>query len=98
MEEEESSKWDYDGKVTPEEVAAAAMYLKDTSGKEGIQELISCCDVLEGCFHTLESLVSWNFLASSAANSVIFFSELPPSSTAVLASFIHFSEFLLPLL
>jgi hypothetical protein len=40
---------DYDGKVTPEEVAAAAMYLKDTLGKEGIQELISCCDVLEGC-------------------------------------------------
>ncbi|KAG6768793.1 hypothetical protein POTOM_027722 [Populus tomentosa] len=39
---------DYDGKVAPEEVAAAAMYLKDTLGKEGIQELISCCDVLEG--------------------------------------------------
>ncbi|KAL3568534.1 hypothetical protein D5086_005972 [Populus alba] len=48
MEEEESSKWDYDGKDTPEEVAAAAMYLKDTSGKEGIQELTSCGDVLEG--------------------------------------------------
>ncbi|PKA56234.1 Caltractin [Apostasia shenzhenica] len=32
---------DHDGKVTPEEVAAAAMYLKDTLGKEGIQELIS---------------------------------------------------------
>ncbi|KAL6976510.1 hypothetical protein U1Q18_025300 [Sarracenia purpurea var. burkii] len=32
---------DYDGKVTPEEVAAAATYLKDTLGKEGIQELIS---------------------------------------------------------
>ncbi|XP_043722285.1 mitochondrial proton/calcium exchanger protein-like isoform X2 [Telopea speciosissima] len=32
---------DYDGKVTPEEVAGAAMYLKDTIGKEGIQELIS---------------------------------------------------------
>ncbi|KAF9679266.1 hypothetical protein SADUNF_Sadunf07G0122100 [Salix dunnii] len=31
---------DYDGKVTPEEVAAAAMYLKDTLGKEGIHELI----------------------------------------------------------
>ncbi|KAG2693777.1 hypothetical protein I3760_08G111700 [Carya illinoinensis] len=31
---------DYDGKVTPEEVASAAMYLKDTLGKEGIQELI----------------------------------------------------------
>lgn len=31
---------DYDGKVTPEEVAAAAMYLKDTIGKEGLQELI----------------------------------------------------------
>ncbi|KAK6231991.1 hypothetical protein SCA6_002064 [Theobroma cacao] len=26
---------DYDGKVTPEEVASAAMYLKDTLGKEG---------------------------------------------------------------
>lgn len=32
---------DFDGKVTPEEVAAAAMYLKDTLGKEGIQELVS---------------------------------------------------------
>ncbi|XP_030540700.1 mitochondrial proton/calcium exchanger protein [Rhodamnia argentea] len=32
---------DYDGKVTPEEVASAAMYLKDTLGKDGIQELIS---------------------------------------------------------
>ncbi|XAR64546.1 hypothetical protein NMG60_11008272 [Bertholletia excelsa] len=32
---------DYDGKVTPEEVAAAAIYLKDTLGKEGVQELIS---------------------------------------------------------
>ncbi|KAL6545257.1 hypothetical protein OROGR_009131 [Orobanche gracilis] len=31
---------DYDGKVTPEEVASAAMYLKDTLDKEGIQELI----------------------------------------------------------
>ncbi|GJN14573.1 hypothetical protein PR202_gb01417 [Eleusine coracana subsp. coracana] len=32
---------DLDGKVTPEEVAAAAAYLKDTIGKEGVQELIS---------------------------------------------------------
>ncbi|XP_022761449.1 mitochondrial proton/calcium exchanger protein-like isoform X2 [Durio zibethinus] len=32
---------DYDGKVTPEEVAAAAIYLKDTLGKAGVQELIS---------------------------------------------------------
>ncbi|XP_052203195.1 LOW QUALITY PROTEIN: uncharacterized protein LOC127808667 [Diospyros lotus] len=32
---------DYDGKVTQEEVASAAMYLKDTIGKEGIQVLIS---------------------------------------------------------
>ncbi|KAG8641546.1 hypothetical protein MANES_12G000200v8 [Manihot esculenta] len=32
---------DYDGKVTPEEVASAAMYLKDHLGKEGIQDLIS---------------------------------------------------------
>ncbi|EEF32570.1 leucine zipper-ef-hand containing transmembrane protein, putative [Ricinus communis] len=32
---------DSDGKVTPEEVASAAMYLKDTLGEEGIQELIS---------------------------------------------------------
>ncbi|CAM8965921.1 unnamed protein product [Rhodiola kirilowii] len=31
---------DHDGKVTPEEVAAAAMYLKDTLNKEGVQELI----------------------------------------------------------
>ncbi|KAL8557761.1 hypothetical protein ACS0TY_005025 [Phlomoides rotata] len=32
---------DHDGKVTEDEVAAAAMYLKDTLNKEGIQELIS---------------------------------------------------------
>ncbi|XP_024030213.1 mitochondrial proton/calcium exchanger protein [Morus notabilis] len=32
---------DYDGKVTPEEVASAAIYLKDTLGKEGIDELIN---------------------------------------------------------
>ncbi|KAK9673526.1 hypothetical protein RND81_12G173100 [Saponaria officinalis] len=32
---------DYDGKVTPEEVASAAAYLKDTLDKDGIQELIS---------------------------------------------------------
>lgn len=32
---------DYDGKVTPEEVAAATMYLKHTFGKDGVQELIS---------------------------------------------------------
>ncbi|ONK57880.1 uncharacterized protein A4U43_C09F5150 [Asparagus officinalis] len=32
---------DHDGKVTAEEVAAAAMYLKDTLGKESVQELIS---------------------------------------------------------
>lgn len=32
---------DHDGKVTPDEVAAAAMYLKDTLGKEGVQELIN---------------------------------------------------------
>eukprot|EP00262_Sarcandra_glabra_P008301 TRINITY_DN2167_c0_g2_i1.p1 TRINITY_DN2167_c0_g2~~TRINITY_DN2167_c0_g2_i1.p1 ORF type:complete len:704 (+),score=180.15 TRINITY_DN2167_c0_g2_i1:209-2113(+) len=32
---------DYDGKVTPDEVAAAALYLKDTLGKDGVQELIS---------------------------------------------------------
>ncbi|ONK77286.1 uncharacterized protein A4U43_C02F4980 [Asparagus officinalis] len=32
---------DHDGKVTPEEVATAAMYLKDTLGKESVQELIN---------------------------------------------------------
>lgn len=32
---------DFDGKVSPEEVAGAAMYLKNTLGKEGVQELIS---------------------------------------------------------
>lgn len=37
----QSSFRDYDGKVTPEEVASAAMYLKDTLGKDGIKELIS---------------------------------------------------------
>ncbi|KAL1360616.1 hypothetical protein HN51_006010 [Arachis hypogaea] len=32
---------DADGKVTPEEVVAAAIYLKDTLGKEAVHELIS---------------------------------------------------------
>lgn len=32
---------DYDGKVTTEEVANAAIFLKDTLGKDGIKELIS---------------------------------------------------------
>lgn len=32
---------DSDGKVTPEEVAAAAMFLKDSLGQEPVQELIS---------------------------------------------------------
>ncbi|XP_010413638.1 PREDICTED: LETM1 and EF-hand domain-containing protein 1, mitochondrial [Camelina sativa] len=32
---------DRDGKVTPDEVAAAAMYLKDTIAKDGLQQLIS---------------------------------------------------------
>ncbi|KAG6586138.1 Mitochondrial proton/calcium exchanger protein, partial [Cucurbita argyrosperma subsp. sororia] len=32
---------DYDGKVTAEEVVSAAMHLKDTLGKEEIQEIIS---------------------------------------------------------
>ncbi|KAL1189561.1 hypothetical protein V5N11_029919 [Cardamine amara subsp. amara] len=32
---------DRDGKVTPDEVAAAAMYLKDTIAKKGLQQLIS---------------------------------------------------------
>lgn len=32
---------DADGKVTPEEVAAAAMFLKDSLGQEPVQELIS---------------------------------------------------------
>ncbi|KAI4350191.1 hypothetical protein L6164_004667 [Bauhinia variegata] len=40
---------DYDGKVTPEEVAAAALYLKNTLDKEGVQELISnLCKDIEG--------------------------------------------------
>ncbi|CAI9265657.1 unnamed protein product [Lactuca saligna] len=32
---------DYDGKVTHEEMASAAIYLKDNLGKEGVQELIN---------------------------------------------------------
>eukprot|EP00249_Psilotum_nudum_P023945 c29036_g1_i1 orf=318-2618(+) len=32
---------DYDGKVTPEEVAAAALFLKDSLGQDPVQELIS---------------------------------------------------------
>lgn len=47
---------DYDGKVTAEEVAAAAMYLKDTLGQENLQELISKLAKDEG-MHTLMILV-----------------------------------------
>uniref|UniRef100_A0A9I9CUR7 Mitochondrial proton/calcium exchanger protein n=1 Tax=Cucumis melo TaxID=3656 RepID=A0A9I9CUR7_CUCME len=56
---------DYDGKVTAEEVASAAMYLKDTLGKEGIQEIISnlskdrgkqCCIVLPFYLCVLSSI------------------------------------------
>jgi hypothetical protein len=36
--------------VTPEEVAAAAAYLKDTIGKEGVQELISSLSKDKGSF------------------------------------------------
>ncbi|GAB4825784.1 hypothetical protein Ancab_008660 [Ancistrocladus abbreviatus] len=41
---------DFDGKVTAEEVAVAAVYLKDTLGKEGIQELISIISKDSGLF------------------------------------------------
>lgn len=41
---------DHDGKVTAEEVAAAAAYLKDTIGKEGVQELISNLSKDKGSF------------------------------------------------
>lgn len=36
--------------MTPEEVAAAAAYLKDTIGKEGVQELISSLSKDKGSF------------------------------------------------
>jgi len=44
---------DLDGKVTPEEVAAAAAYLKDAIGKEGVQELISNLSKDKGPFTPL---------------------------------------------
>lgn len=47
---------DYDGKVTPEEVASAAMYLKDHLGKEGIQDLISNLSKDRGLWQTSLSL------------------------------------------
>ena len=43
---------DHDGKVTPEEVAAAAAYLKDTIGKEGVQEFISNLSKDKGPLHS----------------------------------------------
>lgn len=49
---------DYDGKVTPEELAAAAMYLKDTLGKEGVQELISNLSKDTGYFPILLKILS----------------------------------------
>ena len=41
---------DSDGKVTPEEVAAAAMFVKDTLGREPVQELIRNLAKDEGKF------------------------------------------------
>ncbi|EXC28032.1 hypothetical protein L484_022265 [Morus notabilis] len=59
-----SRKGDYDGKVTPEEVESAAMYLNDTLGKEGLQELISSLSkdrgqyVLSAEHHTQFSIIN----------------------------------------
>ncbi|KAG9154687.1 hypothetical protein Leryth_019031 [Lithospermum erythrorhizon] len=47
---------DYDGKVTAEEVASAASYLKDTLDKEGIQELISNLSKDRGKLHVVFEL------------------------------------------
>lgn len=61
---------DYDGKVTPEEVASAAMYLRDTLGKEGIQELISNLSKDTGMwrklfsFPQLKSIFAWTHKVS----------------------------------
>lgn len=52
---QKSNGRDYDGKVTPEEVASAAMYLKDTLDKEGIQELISNLSKDRGSSHHFTS-------------------------------------------
>ncbi|KAK6915793.1 LETM1-like, ribosome-binding domain [Dillenia turbinata] len=57
---------DYDGKVTPEEVASAAAYLKDTLGKEGIQELINNLSKDEEGKILVEDIVK---LGSQAADS-----------------------------
>lgn len=50
---------DHDGKVTPEEVAAAALYLKNTLDKEGIQELISNLSKDRGKLLDLDSSCSF---------------------------------------
>lgn len=55
---------DHDGKVTPEEVAAAAAYLKDTIGKEGVQELISNLSKDKGPFTPLTPVHS-SFVANA---------------------------------
>lgn len=48
---------DFDGKVTPEEVAAAATYLKNTLGKEGVQELLGSLSKDKGIqFVSIQSL------------------------------------------
>lgn len=50
---------DFDGKVTPEEVAAAAMYLKHTLGNEGVQELISNLSKDRDGKILVEDIVKW---------------------------------------
>lgn len=52
---------DHDGKVTPEEVASAAAYLKSTLDKDGFQELISKLAKDRGSFDVLISLYQLAF-------------------------------------
>ncbi|KAG8086848.1 hypothetical protein GUJ93_ZPchr0010g10395 [Zizania palustris] len=59
---------DRDGKVTPEEVATAANYLKDTTGKDGVQELISNLSKDKEGKIFVEVLVDSTYASETAGN------------------------------
>lgn len=70
---------DLDGKVTPEEVASAAAYLKDTIGKEGVQELVSNLSKDKGppwCFYVLLMIVHAQLFVLFPNWSSVFFNML----------------------
>ncbi|WOK92810.1 LETM1 and EF-hand domain-containing protein 1, mitochondrial [Canna indica] len=75
---------DHDGKVTPEEVAAAATYLKDTLGKEGVEELISNLSRDRGHMPSKSFFCSLSTTTVLSANSAIFVQQKGKFSSKIL--------------